>query len=201
MVVLSVGGLESGSHITRYHMHEHLARVLASEKGTGSGDRILSISGSEELSGLIPVENTCMIRADYPEYNALDLPFADEEFDWVVCGQVLEHIEGDPRRVTDEMHRVLKPGGTAVLTTCFINPIHKYPKDLWRFSPDALRFLFRDFTAVLDAGGWGNFYVWTLVWLGLRTLPIPHAEWHPLHKLATLNDENWPIVTWIVARK
>jgi hypothetical protein len=30
---------------------------------------------------------------------------------------------------------------------------------------------------------------------------VPHATWHPLHKVATRNDPQWPITTWIVARK
>ena len=30
---------------------------------------------------------------------------------------------------------------------------------------------------------------------------VPHAKWHPFHKLAMKNDPNWPIVTWVVARK
>jgi len=50
-------------------------------------------------------------------------------------------------------------------------------------------------------GGWGNPYVWLVTSLGLRHEGIPEARWHPLHKLAMLNDERWPIVTWIVAEK
>ncbi len=131
----------------------------------------------------------------------LKLPFEDGEFDWVASGQVLEHIEGNPQQAIDESYRVLKPGGIAIHTTCFINPIHGCPKDFWRFAPEALQLLCKKFSRVIDMGGWGNPYVWFLVWLGLRFMPIPHAKWHPLNKIATSNYKNWPIVTWIVVQK
>lgn len=43
-------------------------------------------------------------------------PFQDEHFDAVVCSEVLEHVY-DPVVVTKEIHRVLKTGGTYILST------------------------------------------------------------------------------------
>ncbi|NND68806.1 MAG: class I SAM-dependent methyltransferase [Halioglobus sp.] len=42
--------------------------------------------------------------------NALELPFADDTFDKVICSEVLEHIP-DYRGALQEIERVLKPGG------------------------------------------------------------------------------------------
>ncbi len=42
--------------------------------------------------------------------NGYQLPFSDEQFDKVICSEVLEHIP-DYRAVIAEIHRVLKPGG------------------------------------------------------------------------------------------
>ena len=42
--------------------------------------------------------------------NALELPFADNSFDKVICSEVLEHIP-DYRGALVEIERVLKPGG------------------------------------------------------------------------------------------
>jgi SAM-dependent methyltransferase len=42
------------------------------------------------------------------------LPFADNEFDFILCNHVLEHIPDDYKAM-QEVYRVLKPGGTAIL--------------------------------------------------------------------------------------
>jgi SAM-dependent methyltransferase len=41
-------------------------------------------------------------------------PYPDHSFDWIICNHVLEHIPDD-RKAMREMHRMLKPGGTAIL--------------------------------------------------------------------------------------
>ena len=38
------------------------------------------------------------------------LPFADQSFDYIICSEVLEHIE-QHEMFLEEMQRVLKPGG------------------------------------------------------------------------------------------
>lgn len=43
------------------------------------------------------------------------IPFKDGSFDAAVCIEVLEHIY-DPEEVVGEMYRVLKPGGTAIIS-------------------------------------------------------------------------------------
>jgi succinoglycan biosynthesis protein ExoA len=43
-----------------------------------------------------------------------ELPFADGEFDMLICAHVLEHVPDD-RRAIAELFRVLRPGGTAIL--------------------------------------------------------------------------------------
>ncbi len=42
--------------------------------------------------------------------SAMELPFADDSFDGIVCTDVLVHVP-DPGKVVDEIGRVLKPGG------------------------------------------------------------------------------------------
>jgi SAM-dependent methyltransferase len=44
-----------------------------------------------------------------------ELPFADEEFDAVVAGFVINHT-GDPAAALDELYRLLRPGGSIALT-------------------------------------------------------------------------------------
>jgi SAM-dependent methyltransferase len=191
--------LPCGAHITRYAMYRELEGLFAQAPRTS---RVLCVSDSGGLVKVLGLESANIVRADFPEHTIIDMKaFDDGSFDFVVSDQVLEHVEGDPRRAFSESFRVLKPGGVAVHTTCFMNPIHEYPVDLWRFTPYALRYLASDFPKIVKVGGWGNRGVWVAEWLGLRFTPIPHATWHPLHKLATRNNKLWPVSTWIVAQK
>jgi len=43
-----------------------------------------------------------------------DLPFKDNTYDFIMCNHVLEHIPDDTKAM-QEIYRVLKPGGTAIL--------------------------------------------------------------------------------------
>ena len=43
-----------------------------------------------------------------------NLPFEDESFDFILCNHVLEHIPDD-HKAMNELYRILKPGGTAIL--------------------------------------------------------------------------------------
>lgn len=75
------------------------------------------------------------------------LALADNTFDVVVCTEVLEHLP-EPQTAIHEMYRVLKPGGTLVLTTRFLFPIHDAPHDYFRFTRYGLQYLLRRFEMV-----------------------------------------------------
>lgn len=76
--------------------------------------------------------------------DAQALGVRDDAFDIVLCTEVLEHLP-EPQRAVDEMFRVLKPGGSLLLTTRFLFPIHDAPHDYFRFTKYGLRHLLRRF--------------------------------------------------------
>ena len=76
-------------------------------------------------------------RRDVVYYDGAGLPFEDDEFDHVLCTEVLEHV-GEPLPFLADLHRVLRPGGTLVLTVPWSARVHHIPYDYYRFTPFAL---------------------------------------------------------------
>ncbi|MCP6718270.1 MAG: class I SAM-dependent methyltransferase [Patescibacteria group bacterium] len=75
--------------------------------------------------------------------DAHNLPFKNEEFDNILCTEVLEHLHS-PEIAISEMERVLKRGGKLILTTRFIFPLHDVPNDYYRFTKYGLKHLFKE---------------------------------------------------------
>lgn len=115
--------------------------------------RVLEI-GSQDVNGS-PREHfkdaVEYIGIDMQKANGVDVvmnaagaleKFGDNAFDTIVCCEMLEHDLNFPDTVR-QMHRMLKPSGTLVITTpTFGFPLHRYPRDYWRFGEDAYREVF-----------------------------------------------------------
>lgn len=85
----------------------------------------LEVHGTNFEKGRKPTENVTFSlgqhSVDVKCYN-LDLeygmiPVKDGTYDFVMCCEVLEHMEIDPMHMLSEVNRVLKPNGTLLLTT------------------------------------------------------------------------------------
>jgi ubiquinone/menaquinone biosynthesis C-methylase UbiE len=93
---------------------------------------------------------------------ATDLKFPDNEFDSVLCTQVLEHVY-DHHTMMKEIYRVLKPGGHVILTVPFAWELHEEPYDYFRFTKHALKELFEEAGLKIDyikpnGGKWAAIY-------------------------------------------
>lgn len=91
-----------------------------------------------------------------------DLKFPDEQFDTILCTQVLEHVfEHD--KMMSEIYRVLKPGGQVILTVPFVWELHEEPYDFFRYTKHALKELFEQAGFEIDyikpnGGKWAAIY-------------------------------------------
>src|SRR5258708_23575605 len=83
------------------------------------------------------------------------MPFPDASMDVVLITQCLEHIP-EPIAVIGEIRRVLKPGGTLLLSVPSIFPQHGSPGDYWRYMPQGLQWILRDFNSVAVTGQAGT---------------------------------------------
>lgn len=75
------------------------------------------------------------------------LPFNDKSLDYVVAGEVIEHVE-DPKAFTEELLRVVKPGGYVAISTP-----HKEierndriggPFHLWSYDEEDMKTFFKE---------------------------------------------------------
>jgi len=200
LVWLSMVGMKKTVHIVRYWPEKHLRGIL-DDGNEGQGKKTLAISKSGVFCKILGLGQSEILETTFPDVNMLSLPYADETFDCVVSEYVIEHIAGDVQHAINECRRVLKPGGIVVHLTNFMYPIHGAPHDYWRFTPHALELLHKDFDKIVELGGWGNHYVILLRVLDIFFTTVPECRFHPLYWIACRNDEDFPLVTWVVAKK
>lgn len=77
---------------------------------------------------------------DVVYYDGRVMPFGEALFDCALCVEVLEHSE-DPELLISEIARVLRPGGTLLLTVPWSARQHHLPHDYHRFSRGRLEAL------------------------------------------------------------
>jgi len=113
----------------------------------------LRVPGQEGLADLRPLfPGKEYIGADMREgpgvdkvLNLHDIDLPSESVSTVLCLDTLEHVEY-PHRALEEIHRILKPNGIAVISSVMFFPIHDHPYDYWRFTPEAFKSILKPFT-------------------------------------------------------
>jgi SAM-dependent methyltransferase len=121
---------EEGASVTR-HPATHLSNSIAD-----AGKEIISSTEGLVLNlsaGGSEVKPANVVELEYSIFRHTDvvgdahyLPFQDETFSACICMNAFEHYR-NPRRVADELLRVLKPGGTLFLHTAGLQPLHEPP--------------------------------------------------------------------------
>lgn len=91
-----------------------------------------------ELLGLDRAGQRCQHTPPDLVWHNGTIPLPDASIDSALCTEVLEHCP-DPASLLVEVHRVLKPGGSLLLTVPFLWPLHEVPHDWCRYTPFALR--------------------------------------------------------------
>jgi SAM-dependent methyltransferase len=135
--------------------------------GEGRGVEIL-MPLVEEYLGLDKIQEVIdTLQKKYPETEfrqAVIPPFSeieDNSFDSIVSFQVIEHIKND-RLFLEEIHRVLKPGGKAIISTPNIrHTLSRNPWHIREYTSKQLEDLCKSvFQNVKPMGIGGNAKVW-----------------------------------------
>jgi SAM-dependent methyltransferase len=106
-----------------------LAQEMAAE--VGAGGRVCGVDVSDDMLSVAARRTTPPGAAvvELRPGGAEDLPYADGTFDVVTATQVLEYVADVPRAL-EEVHRVLRPGGRAlVLDTDWDSLVWRAPDD------------------------------------------------------------------------
>jgi len=76
------------------------------------------ITGLDISNDLVKIARTnaqqAGIKVDFLQGNASNIQFPDASFDFIFCSWAIKNFM-EPQKVLNEMHRVLKPGGTALI--------------------------------------------------------------------------------------
>lgn len=85
-----------------------------------------------------------------------NLPVKNGVFDTVFCTQVLEHVP-EPQKAIDEIYRVLKDGGHAIITIPHLAYLHNEPHDYFRYTKHGIRYMLEksgfEVKEIVPAGG------------------------------------------------
>ena len=112
--------------------------------------RVLVVgSGKDPYRNLFSEDVEEYVRFDIEPHDGLtdvigdihEAPFDDNSFDCIFAIEVMEHLE-NPFLFKKEIKRMLKKGGSMVLTVPFIFHMHADPFDYWRPTKMALSELF-----------------------------------------------------------
>jgi SAM-dependent methyltransferase len=111
---------------------------------------VLDIGGGRRRGSFRPPQGANWIVLDIDRQlspgllgDAHNLPVKPETIDYVKCTELLEHVE-HPEAVIKELTRVLKPGGTLILSTPFNWGIHADPHDFQRLTDQKLKMMLED---------------------------------------------------------
>ena len=152
--------------------------------GTGEGDydplisqyckELISCDINERDIAFAKSWNQHLTNVTYQIEDALALTFPDDYFDLIISVEVLEHV-GQPDVMMQEVSRVLKPGGIAILTfPRYEFPVTYDPINRW-FRKDQKRLIAQ------GAYAFGHEYL----------IKVPELkEWAQRQGLAVVHEEN-----------
>ena len=134
-----------------------------------------------------------------------DIDLAPETAAAVLCLDTLEHVEY-PRIALQEIHRILRPDGIAVISSVMKFRIHDYPLDYWRFTPEGFKSLLKPFSNSFVGYAGEAKFPHTVVGIGfkgqrpdLTTFEDQYARWQIVQAPASRLARCWNLIRHVVS--
>ncbi len=120
---------------------------------------------------------------------------ADNTYDCLVITQTLGLIP-DHGQAIKQLHRILKPGGTLLLTVSTMGPYIKNGNGYWRYSPKSVAYLLEKYFKKenMHIDTYGNALAGQAFWVGMAA-----EEFEP--EQLNFKDERFPVIVTAVAFK
>lgn len=123
-------------------LEEHLATLEGRVIDVGCGVQPYRRFLGPQVTEHVGVDRLGAFAQPDLEGDALHLPVPDGSFDAALSTQVLEHVP-EPQLAMQELARVLRPGGTLILTCPGTWPHHEEPYDFYRYTRYGLEHLLK----------------------------------------------------------
>jgi SAM-dependent methyltransferase len=138
-------GLPELRHIPGDHVSNRIpGRAESMIEGASGWVLNLSAGGTEvQRDHVIEVEASIFRHTDVIA-DAHRLPFEGSTFDAVIALNCFEHFHS-PMLAAAEISRVLRPGGSVLIHTAFLQPLHEAPTHFYNTTSIGLRQWFGDF--------------------------------------------------------
>lgn len=124
----------------------------------GSGGEVMEVI-RKNLRPNVEIVSTDIDPGRQPDLvdDITDTKIDPVSFEYVICAEVMEHVR-EPFKASENIHKILKPGGKVFVSTPFQFPLHDAPHDYYRYTEFGLMNLFKNFTSakVEPRGTWGT---------------------------------------------
>jgi SAM-dependent methyltransferase len=111
-------------------------------------------AGSNPYGYLVSAKASVLVTDISNDYGVIDqivdahyLPFKNESFDFVLAIEVVEHLI-DPGLALNEFHRVLRGGGSVIMSMPFMFHIHGDPYDYQRLTFSGIKNICKQFSLI-----------------------------------------------------
>lgn len=119
----------------------------------------------------------------------------DNTYDCIILTHVLGLID-DLNAAMTHLNRILKPDGSALITSSCLGPVVSGSKAYWRFTVDGMRFLLEKHfpPRKIQICSYGNAFTGQCFWVGMAQEELTRKE-------LTYNDPRFPCIVAAVATK